>query len=113
MLNMGKPEILLTVFVVLLPIPGIAQGTGSAPMSEKSRANFMAITRRALEGDTRSELRLGIAFEFGQGVDKNLVEAMRWYRLAADRGNPIAQTNLGYFYEIGVNGPANPVEAAK
>jgi len=110
---MERLEILLTLFVVLLPIPGFAQGTGSAVIPEKASANVTALTRRALNGDTRSELRLGIAFEFGQGVDKNLAEAMRWYRVAADRGDPIAQTNLGFFYESGVNGPANPVEAAK
>ncbi len=33
---------------------------------------------------------------------------MHWYQMAADRGDPEAQTNLGYLYEIGSIGPENP-----
>jgi TPR repeat protein len=33
---------------------------------------------------------------FGQGVDKNLDEAMYWYHVAADRADPVAQTTLAY-----------------
>jgi TPR repeat protein len=32
---------------------------------------------------------------------KDYVEAMRWYRKAADQGNAIAQTNIGWLYEKG------------
>jgi TPR repeat protein len=109
---MGTVKILTTLFVALLPISATAQGTSSGLIPEKASANFAALNKKALGGDTRSQLRLGIAFEFGQGVDQNLVEAMHWYRIAADRGDPIAQTNLGYFYETGVGVPANPAEAA-
>ena len=28
-------------------------------------------------------------------------EALRWYRLAADQGNAIAQNNIDYWYEQG------------
>jgi tetratricopeptide (TPR) repeat protein len=31
--------------------------------------------------------------------DKNYVEAMRWYRMAADQGNAVAQTNIGFLYQ--------------
>jgi TPR repeat protein len=100
---MGNLKIVLA-FVALLPISAIAQGPSSALRPKTGNEDFAALRKKALAGDTRSQLRLGIAFEFGQGVDKNFDEAMHWYRTAADRGDPIAQTNLGYFYEAGVGG---------
>jgi hypothetical protein len=91
---------LIRLFVALLPISAIAQGQSSALMPEKASGNFAALNKKALAGDTRSQLQLGIAFEFGQGVDKNFEETMQWYRIAADRGDPVC-------------GPTNLPEAAK
>src|ERR1700751_2845988 len=54
-------------FVALPPISTIAQGPSSDLMREKASGNFAALNKKALAGDTRSQLRLGIAFEFGQG----------------------------------------------
>ena len=44
--------------------------------AEKVRRDMAALNDKALAGDTQAQLQLGIAFEFGQGVDKNLDEAM-------------------------------------
>lgn len=100
-------------FAAFLTVSVSAQTLSSRTFPEKPDSHLASLTKKALAGDTWAELQLGIAFEFGQGVDRNLDEAMRWYRMAADRGEPVAQTNLGYLYEIGGNGPANPEEAAK
>jgi TPR repeat protein len=37
----------------------------------------------------------------GYGVAQNYAEALKWYRLAAEQGEAIAQYNLGYMYEYG------------
>ena len=37
----------------------------------------------------------------GQGVPKSTEEAGRWYRRAADLGNPVAQSRLATLYEKG------------
>jgi hypothetical protein len=37
----------------------------------------------------------GFCYENGNGVTKDLVEAVRWYTLAADQKDPVAQFNLG------------------
>jgi TPR repeat protein len=37
----------------------------------------------------------------GKGVDQDNKEAVRLYRLAADQGDALAQTDLGYRYETG------------
>jgi len=37
----------------------------------------------------------------GQGVTQDYKEAVKWYRLAAEQGNAIAQANLGLMYGKG------------
>ena len=47
----------------------------------------------------------------GEGVPENDVEAVRWYRLAAEQGLALAQYNLGVMYADGEGVPENDVEA--
>jgi TPR repeat protein len=100
-------------FAVLLSASTFAQAQNSAPIPEKLTGRVEELSKRALAGDTKSQLRMGLAYEFGDGVEKDVDKAMHWYRIAADRGDPVAQTDLGYFYETGANGPKDPAEAAK
>lgn len=58
----------------------------------------------ALRGDANAQLELGLDYEYGSGVDQDYAEAAKWYRLAADRRNPIAQNNLGRLYQYGLGG---------
>jgi TPR repeat protein len=44
-------------------------------------------------------------------ADKNYSEAMRWYRMAADRGDAAAQLNVGGLYHNGWGVPQNYPEA--
>lgn len=44
---------------------------------------------------------------------KDYVEAMRWYRQAADQGNTTAQTHVGYLYEKGRGVPQDYGEALR
>jgi len=43
--------------------------------------------------------QLAVAYQFGKGVDQDIYEAIRWYRMAANGGDPNAQNNLGYLYQ--------------
>ncbi|MEQ1610904.1 MAG: hypothetical protein ABL956_18355, partial [Hyphomonadaceae bacterium] len=52
-------------------------------------------------------------YDNGQGLAKNDAEAVRWYRLAADQGYAMAQSNLGVMYANGRGVPENDVEAYK
>jgi uncharacterized protein len=40
-------------------------------------------------------------YAWGQGVAQDYGEAMRWFRLAADRGNSAAMINIGELYAKG------------
>ena len=62
---------------------------------------------------TDAMFMLGYGYDAGRGVDPNLVEAVRWYREAAARGNIAAQNNLGWAYQKGRGVAADPVEAYK
>jgi hypothetical protein len=49
----------------------------------------------------------------GRGVPQDDAEAVRWYRLAAEQGVALAQTNLGVMYASGRGVPKDDVEAVR
>lgn len=50
-------------------------------------------------------------YDLGEGVPKNISEAVRLYRLAAEQGHAKAQYNLGVTYNTGEGVPKNLVRA--
>ncbi len=48
-----------------------------------------------------SKFYIGLSFEKGNGVNKNLEEAVRWYSQSAIEGHPSAMYRLGLCYENG------------
>ena len=42
---------------------------------------------------------LGYMYDAGEGVEKNYINALKWYTKAADQGEVTAQFNLGFMYE--------------
>ena len=56
---------------------------------------------KAKAGDADSEFRLGVSYTIGRGVAKDEVEAVKWYRKAAEQNVAEAQTNLGTMYASG------------
>ena len=67
--------------------------------------------RAAEQGDATAQSSLGIAYELGEGVPQDYVEAAKWYRKAAEQGNAAAQNNLGVMYAFGQSIPQNDAEA--
>ena len=60
----------------------------------------------AEQGDPQAQFHLGQQYSrgrsYGQGVQRDQFEAVRWYRLAADQGHRGAQFNLGNMYSDGM-----------
>lgn len=54
-----------------------------------------ALIVKAEAGDTDAQFRVGAAYDFGKGAPRDGAEAMKWYRMAADRGNAEAQNSVG------------------
>src|SRR5436189_79965 len=59
------------------------------------------------------KLHLGYCYAHGQGVAKDEVEAVKWYRKAAEQNFAYAQTNLGRCYALGQGAAKNYVESYK
>src|SRR4051812_21673675 len=74
---------------------------------------FDTLKPLAEKGDAAAQADLGICFINGDGVKKDLQEAIKWFRNAADQGNPAGQQNLGMCYYQGEGVPKNLAEAAK
>jgi len=69
---------------------------------------------KAENGDAQSQGQLGYAFLVGSlGVAKDEVEALKWYRKAAEQGNAHAQWDLGLCYASGQGVAKDEVEAVK
>ena len=67
----------------------------------------------AKQGDSEAQYRLGMMYEQGDGVEKDLEKAVKLYRFAADQGHAMAQVNLGWMYINGHGVEEDLDEAAK
>ena len=71
-------------------------------------------TRLAAEqGAADAQYNVGVAYENGDGVPQDDVEAARWFRLAAEQGEARAQVNLGVMYDTGRGVPQDYAEAVR
>ncbi|MEM7169280.1 MAG: tetratricopeptide repeat protein [Pseudomonadota bacterium] len=59
------------------------------------------LAERAEEGDPEAQFVLGTLFRYGQGLEKSLPEALRWWTMAAEHGSVGAQFALGDIYSGG------------
>ena len=58
--------------------------------------------KKAEEGDVNSQVLLGLTYLNGTDeITTNDKEAFKWFKVAAEQGNPIAQFHLGEFYAYG------------
>jgi TPR repeat protein len=67
----------------------------------------------AMAGNVEAQFYLGAMHEYGDGVTRNLEEAVRWYRMGADSGDSGAQLSLGLMYFRGQGVPKEWTEAIK
>jgi TPR repeat protein len=80
----------------------------SAP-SKGMDPNLLA---RANAGDATSQYLVAFAYQNGVGVPKDLAQAAKWYRKAAEAGNRRSMQILGTLYERGLGGlPKDDVQA--
>lgn len=63
------------------------------------------------EGKNQAKVLIGTLYENGQGVRRDYDEALRWYRMAAERNFAHAFFALGMMYENGRGVPEDPRQA--
>ena len=52
------------------------------------------LRQAAAQGDSEAQFNLGRVYDNGEGVAKDLAEAVKWYRLASEQGLAEAQSAL-------------------
>ena len=75
---------------------------------------FARVTQEAESGELWAQFELGARYHAGEGTPQDYSKAVKWYRLAADRGDARAQSNLAVLYTMGVGGlERDQLQAAK
>lgn len=67
--------------------------------------------QHAEQGDVSSQIAMAIRYGTGEGIDKDSVEALKWWRKAAETGDAVAQRYVGRYLISGNATPENPEEA--
>jgi len=89
------------------PLPPGATLDVPAANSPNVRGDSVAPT------DAEAQCKLGYAYDFGSGVEKNTITATNWYRKAAEQGYAPAQCRLGVHYDYGIGVDEDKTEAVK
>ncbi len=74
--------------------------------------NDITLKYRAEQGEAAAQNNLGVCYQAGEGVQKDLAEAAKWFRRAAEQGDAKAQLNLGACYLTGTGVQADKAAAA-
>ena len=100
-------RLLLALGLLGIPAYGLAQATDTQAELEVLRAN-------AERGNLASQYALGLRYANGVGgVERDPVEALRWYRLSGEQGHMPAQFAVAAMYDRGVGVAENALEAAR
>jgi Sel1 repeat len=95
---------ILTFILCLLSVSAFAEITPE---------QFKKTKELAEKGGSLAQFNLGLCYDLGDGVPKDLVQAAKWYRKSAEQGNLNAQCALGNSYFRGEGVLKDSVEAVK
>lgn len=113
----AQSQILALAFLAVMHcFPAIAQDfqTGlSAYNSQDYDAALENWLPLAEKGNSSAQYGIGVMYDSGKGVPKNLGKAFGWYSRAAEQNHRSAQFNLGIMYYYGDGTEQNIVEAYK
>jgi hypothetical protein len=62
---------------------------------------------KAQAGDVDAQYNIGTMYYHGEGVERDLDQALKWFHLAAEQNDTAAQFNLGFMYGKGEGTPKN------
>ena len=90
-------------------VGALGAGIAAYDAGDYARA-FEILDDLALDGNATALAMAGRMYERGQGTEKNLDEALRYYREGAALGSAEAQTSLGHMYLSGNGVPRDEDE---
>ena len=80
-------------------------------MSANIEISFVELMEKAKNNDVNAQYEVGDAYYNGEGVEKDYIEAVKWWRLAAEQGHEGAIYNLAVAYVCGYGVDMNYSEA--
>jgi TPR repeat protein len=98
-----KKQALLVILILFAAIGVLAQ---------TSQANLAALKKAAESGDPKAQCELGVLYFNGEGVAKNIPEAIRLFTLSAEKKYLDSQTSLGWIFRHSP-GYLDPAKSAK
>jgi TonB family protein len=100
-------RLLLVAVLLVAPTSGLGQTAGED-------ADLQALRANAERGNAASQYALGLRYANGAGgVERDPVEALRWYRLSGEQGHVPAQFAVAAMFDRGVGVEANALEAVR
>ena len=108
-------RLVLTVAILIgLAAPG--WGQSDAGYEAYKRGDYAAAHRiwkpLAEQGDASAQYNLGLLYQYGLGVERQLAVAAKWYGRAAENGDADAQKAIGDLYVKGFWGKKDYAKAA-
>lgn len=90
-------EIRIELMAVLLV--SLSMFFGSAVMARDITVDVGAVKMAVANGEVEAAHNLGFMYERGIGVEKNVDEAIKWYKVGAEGGVADSQWNLALMYQ--------------
>lgn len=66
---------------------------------EKTDDSFTADKEAAWSGDAKAQNRLGHRYYYGNGTERNIIQAIYWYQKSAEQGCEAGMQHLAEYYE--------------
>ena len=117
--KLGLRSLFTGVLVLLLglwapsPVAADFKAGADAALREEFDTALREWLPLAKAGDERAQYNIGLMYEHGRGVPRDLQKAFKWYQRAAERGAVPAQHNLGAMYASGEAVKRDLVQAYK
>lgn len=112
-----RKNLIIAAVLGLAAAAAVLMSGGPSPeearLAAEARARYAAALPRAEAGDVDAQFAVAEALRHGQGVARNLDEAVKWYRKAADKAQVGAQYALGTLHEAGEGVPLDYARAAE
>jgi hypothetical protein len=96
----------IALLLIWLPVSSLGEEMLASTMQEVAHESTEI-------GDARAQYELGLAYEFGFGKLRDISEALRWYRKAAEQGYTAARSALGRMYFEGKGVKQDFAESAR
>ena len=62
---------------------------------------FKLLKPLADQGDAEAQCIIGNMYDLGLGLERDILEAIEWYRKSAEQGYGLASNNIGTIFKLG------------